>query len=403
MWIPRTTTELVAALDGIQETSWLDFKREFPSSGDNATIATDIGAMSTDGGVIIYGVAEDKSTGIFSPAPIVLKGCSERVSQVVASRVAGSPNFECIELPRGDGTGFLVLAVPLSPNAPHVVENGDTRRTYRRSGPRNVELTQGDLDRLFDRRRRFESDVTAQLELTETLSPVHSGEYPEQPGIFHLVIRPIAGSAELMSRVVDIDERTQFVTFIAQTLIVPIFINDFGPGLSTLLTSGAYKRTPDGVALTGSILGSNKIRAHMEILRDGTIRLNVASVTEPSDGGEHTFVRDDLLARFTLQTAYLASRIYEAASYFGQVDISYVVRDCAGALSSGYLNPRFATLVDAPNAVSAAERPHFRRVTTDSLRRDNIQGTLTELLDPFLRPIRSLSWPSPLLISAMAP
>jgi hypothetical protein len=402
MWIPRTPAELTAGLVDVQETSWLEFKREFPSSGDNADIATDIGAMSTDGGVIIYGVAEDKATRIFSPAPIILKGCSERLSQVVASRIAGSPSFECFELGLGDGTGYLVVAVPLSPSAPHVVENGDTRRTYGRSGPRNVELSQGDLDRLFDRRRKFESDEAAQLELARSLSPIQSGD-PNQPGVLNLVIRPIGGPSDLVSHVLEIDERTQFHTFVANALNAPTFLNDFGPSLTTLLISGTYQRTSDGVELVGAIRSTDKIRAHMEILRDGTIRLNVGSVTQPHDGGEYRFIRDDLIARFALRTAHLASRIYEGASYFGPVDISYVVRDCSGAFSNGYNSPQFLPAVDTPNGVSAIERPNFRRVTTDSLRRDKIQDTMTEVLNPFLRPIRALSWQNPLLLSAISP
>jgi hypothetical protein len=61
MWIPRDAAEVErAARNGdLEETASFDAKAELPPSKKNASVAVDVAAMTGDGGVILYGVAED--------------------------------------------------------------------------------------------------------------------------------------------------------------------------------------------------------------------------------------------------------------------------------------------------------------------------------------------------------
>ena len=63
MWVPRDASEIeeAARSGALEETTSFDAKAELPSSKKNADLAVDIAAMSTDGGVLLYGVAEDDS------------------------------------------------------------------------------------------------------------------------------------------------------------------------------------------------------------------------------------------------------------------------------------------------------------------------------------------------------
>jgi hypothetical protein len=67
MWRPRTWREVNAlVVQAIEETPSLDFKKAIPTTKVvpkiNEEIAKDIAAMTVSGGVLIYGVDEDKET-----------------------------------------------------------------------------------------------------------------------------------------------------------------------------------------------------------------------------------------------------------------------------------------------------------------------------------------------------
>ncbi len=140
MWIPQSAVELLAGLPNVVEGPALEFKQKLPDPGKNEDIAVDVAAMTTDGGMIIYGVAEDKVLRTFSATPVLLDGVVERVTNVVKSRVAGSPSFDAFPLDAGNGTGFLVVSVPASMNAPHQVTVKGNYRFYGRGPGGNVIL-----------------------------------------------------------------------------------------------------------------------------------------------------------------------------------------------------------------------------------------------------------------------
>lgn len=53
----------------------LEVKREIPSGrGANLELARDLASLGVDGGTLVVGVAEDKSTGTFTAHPCALAG-----------------------------------------------------------------------------------------------------------------------------------------------------------------------------------------------------------------------------------------------------------------------------------------------------------------------------------------
>ena len=72
--------------------------------------------MSTDGGVVIYGVEEDTAAKTFTATPFSLVGFKERISQVVDTRIREHIDFAVYELQLDtDPTqGFAVVVVPPS-------------------------------------------------------------------------------------------------------------------------------------------------------------------------------------------------------------------------------------------------------------------------------------------------
>src|SRR5437870_5011917 len=99
MWIPRTEAEITQALNAstLSETATFDGKQELGTN--SKSIATDIAAMATDGGVILYGVKEDAQKRLTLPNPFPLKGMRERLDQIIQTCIAPPPRVEIIDIP----------------------------------------------------------------------------------------------------------------------------------------------------------------------------------------------------------------------------------------------------------------------------------------------------------------
>jgi len=111
------------ALIGQPETSQLDFKEGLIA---NPKIAKAAAAMSVAGGEVIFGVAQDKDTGLATAlAPIAeVARAEERISQVLADGVDPTPQFsiEVIRDPTDPSRGVILLRVPRSESGPHEVD-----------------------------------------------------------------------------------------------------------------------------------------------------------------------------------------------------------------------------------------------------------------------------------------
>jgi hypothetical protein len=151
MWRPESWAALEALVGQAEETSALDFKREFGSSKETAK---DIAAMSVNGGTILYGVDEDPASGVVSElTPVALKGAEERLQQIAASRISPAPAIEVtyIRSPADPEYGIVAVVVPPSAWAPHQL---DGRYPVRR-GTTTDNLEEAEVERLY--RARYEA------------------------------------------------------------------------------------------------------------------------------------------------------------------------------------------------------------------------------------------------------
>jgi hypothetical protein len=157
MWVPRDAAEIEQAAQSgwLEETPSFDAKRELPSTPKkNANVAEDVAAMSTDGGVLLYGIAEDEHGRPNMPQPIPLAGAADRIGQIVATSISEVPYIDVREYPCPDepSKGYLLVIVPQSARAPHQVTVGGDLRFYGRGAKGNRRLTEGEVARLYQRR-----------------------------------------------------------------------------------------------------------------------------------------------------------------------------------------------------------------------------------------------------------
>ena len=120
---------LIAAIAAkARETVDLDWKGAGsypPNEKGKNEIAKDVSAMANSGGgVLVYGMAEDKQGCAHALEPVALDQSEQRIREVVASRVFPLPEVSLFPVAVSGaqpGTGCHIIAIPPSSMAPHAM------------------------------------------------------------------------------------------------------------------------------------------------------------------------------------------------------------------------------------------------------------------------------------------
>ncbi|MFC7864851.1 helix-turn-helix domain-containing protein [Streptomyces murinus] len=124
----------------------LDYKRAHygPDDKGREELAEDVAALANHrGGVLVLGMAEAKGV----PSRVFDVDLDDhhlrRIRQVVANNTAPPVPYEaiCVANPDAEGTGFLLLAVPRSPAAPHAVTASPSKDVLRYPRAQGARLT----------------------------------------------------------------------------------------------------------------------------------------------------------------------------------------------------------------------------------------------------------------------
>lgn len=196
MWVPRTWSEVHAVL-GQPESQVLDFKRDLPGKGKGEEAAKDVAALTLNGGVLLYGVDEDPKTAEATSIPkVALSGAPEKLQAMVGSNAAPVPYIETIVVKEnvGDTDGVLVVAVPPSTQAPHMV----ARRYPVRRNATTEYLDEREVARLYSRRSSLSGPPPTPRQLLDEFTPPPStwpggtSSLINGQGMMQLVVRPQA-------------------------------------------------------------------------------------------------------------------------------------------------------------------------------------------------------------------
>ncbi|GLZ00785.1 ATP-binding protein [Actinoplanes sp. NBRC 103695] len=203
-WLPRSWADLIAAATAgmLDESPWLDLKKELPAAGarerHNRELAKDIAAMAVDGGVLIIGITDDNSrAGEVLGVPI--DGLADRVDLIARNGPSPSAAVRCTAIPDPGrpGMGCLLIEVPPSPVAPHMVDG-----YYWGRGDRgNRRLTDADVRRIMDGRRQHATDVADLLSQLEHRDPIPAAA--RQQAHLYLVVRPSTGAEDALVALLD--------------------------------------------------------------------------------------------------------------------------------------------------------------------------------------------------------
>lgn len=250
MWTPASTTEIEQAVTSgiLQERALVEIKRTLPSPQKNVDVAVDVAAMATAGGTLIYGVGEDVNK---HPEldPIILAGARERIASIVQASVAEAPQLDIRELwLEGDQQrGYLVVHVPASPFAPHMVQVKGHYRYYGRNEAGNYILPHHQVVALIERRRRWEKAWDLTLEEVIREGPDLSGLDDFVP--LDLVLFPLFGDEALLGRAWSDDPRRSLPQAIAEASNALAFVPPGDLRIMGAIGHGPLRRV-DGLART---------------------------------------------------------------------------------------------------------------------------------------------------------
>jgi hypothetical protein len=351
MWVPKTAADLEAAVAGNTlppESASYEYKQQLPPTGQNVDIAIDVSAMTVDGGVIIYGVGENKATASFFSAPIQLQTAVGRISQTVESNVKERPEFYARPLPieGRPGVGYVVVEVPSSVRAPHMVEVKDEYRFYGRAPGGNRKLTQQDIDQLYERRRRVEEEGKRSLD--EAIAKALLQSIPGERGDLHLVARPILSDRSLRQRVFEVDDGRELVQAILNATNSLRFVDPWSPDFSQTVSNSHPGRSMDGIVLDNSPFNSNgeiiqRYTSRLEFQDDGTTRYFRAELAEqynpsrfPGETGDIYILREPAMAQICAHFIHMVGQLLARGGYNGQVDLYVALTGAKGAQSASW-------------------------------------------------------------------
>lgn len=347
MWVPESAEQIseFAEENEINETASFDAKAP-DALNSTKEMAKDIAAMSTEGGVILYGVGEDEHGNPTVPQPFELKGTEERISNAVQTCIQPPPQIEVIPFPLDDdpSEGFVAVRVPPSPEAPHMVTKNNDSRYYGRNGPRNVRLQAGEVERLFERRERLKRDRQSLLNDFEEKATIEPEEERRKFGYLRIVTQPLINRQGLLESVLNPKDKSETVSTVKALIEETDKSVTFpGPSLS-FRTPGKWSRETEGYVVRLNEYGNNaegepihRGRNDAWIGYEGSIYFNAGGIAGMGQQGPRFY--EVMTAARTAKILNLAGRMYRKAEYTGPVDIALQITGIEGAASTFLDNP----------------------------------------------------------------
>jgi len=269
-WNQEYLNTLIAAKAA--ENQFLDYKERIPSEGKDF-IADVTSFANTHGGCIVFGVSEKGGEPCACPGVQVEDRDAEvrRLSAIISSQTDPPlRGFKFDWVPFDEKTLMLVLRIPQSGGAPHMIVKG-TPKFYSRGPAANIPMSSFDLRNAFSSQglsagkfRAFVAERCQEILSPEDIIPL----YGDGHAAFHIM--PVSAT----SRPLDTDAAS--LRKATRDLRAP-----FGLGAN-------YHMFIDGIAITSlvGLGGGTRSQSHTILFRQGSIE--IAAPCLLAQGGRKT-------------------------------------------------------------------------------------------------------------------
>lgn len=394
-WVPRDEAAVAdAASSGLlAESHYFDLKEAIPrGAGKNRELARDLASFAIDGGALLVGVAE-RDEGPLELAPVELAGLPERVEQV-ARQIPDPPiPLTCTAIPAADqpGFGYLLIEVPATGTAPHMVDGvymgrGDKTKTR---------LNDPEVLRLHQARAHAQDEIAKLVDAYVARDPIGPGESAQAHGF--VVAAPVRPRPEML---LNIRPAGRWQQLLHHLLDQGAYMSDtvlaqdaqYSPSLRSV---GEFSRRSDGAALTYGLTPArepvvwagggppSEDVVELEATEDGAIRV---MTTRLGDGveGRGQIVFESILPDLVRRTVSMASLVSDLTGYLGPWMFGVAATNIAGkpAYGSGRINL-------STSGTFGTDQPEYRRYTEASMIEvQQTPGAVTErLVGRFLRSV----------------
>jgi hypothetical protein len=317
----------------LEENHFLDLKREVRSSRAlNKETARDLAQFAIDGGTVVVGLAElDDGTIDLTPQP--LNGLAEQIELI--ARTNCDPPLAVISrsIPTtaDAAVGFLVVHVPPSPSAPHMVDGryigrGDKTKRY---------LLDAEVLRLHASRASQRLDALQLLQAEFDRDIFNTSGRVQAHGFF--VAEPMSGRRDMLLRLTDPPVQWEKVVAFTRRAL------DTGPASAAMGKLGRFAPdvyelqtldrrlscvaiTTHGIALGRKRRGEDSIDgsdAELEIRDSGGLRIYISSLSRARPRDEFQVFFEVKAIGLSHRLVALAAAAAEESGYLGDWALAF--------------------------------------------------------------------------------
>jgi len=396
MWRPTSEQEIVAAIEAghLIENASFDAKAALPTQNRSKDLAKDVAAMANNGGILLYGVGEDEHGRPTVTQPFKLAGTRERVDQIVWSSISEPPIIEVHAIATEDdpSLGYLVVVVPASPWAPHMVTVDGDNRFYGRRATGNVRLSEGEVARLYEQRpqreidRKDVPDEAAMLDEAIAAAPI---DPHERHAFLHLIARPMVLDEELFDRARGEQQPERFLDSLFSAAVnSEVYSVAYSPDLHA---ANNYERRTDAWTVSQGLEEERRGSEdpgrvlEFEIGLDGSGRLFCGRAAEEYNG--RLLIFENIVAGLSARFLTLLGRLYAAGGHAVPVAVGLAVTGLRGGIS-------FVLSQDILAEPRPYDRDLYRRTERISslMLEDDPQSVARKLVLPLVRTITRESY-----------
>jgi hypothetical protein len=262
---------------------------------------------------------EDPGPGL---SPVPLAGLAERIEQVARARI-DEPlylTFNPIDSATQPGLGYLVVLVPASPRAPHMVEH----RYWGRGDKTKYRLSDAEVERLMALRERWAADAERLLRDWMAADPIPADSRAN--GHLFITASPVPQRQRLLLPLFADNWPPVFQRLVSQTTQAGGL---FEPGMLGSLS--VFSTTADGWAWSSyAVFGERREREELkasserraltvEICEDGRLRLMCGRATDRWQDSNHALI-DPLILGLAARMVSLAACVSAEAGFLGSWD-----------------------------------------------------------------------------------